>query len=135
MASSQWLHGRTGEESDPQRSIGPSLRMWMFRHYGRATSGGHYGFMAAFSITIIGVGSLASLRPDGWRLTAWVAGLLPALLGLVSLFYPVASSLSLPWALAVIAWGTGFVATAERSRHAEGPSTFSAAARTKSDQT
>lgn len=91
--------------------------------------------MAAFSLTIIGVGLLASLRPDGWRLTAWVGGLLPALLGLVSLIYPATSSLSLPWALAAIAWGAGFVVTAERSRHAEGPSMFSAAARTKSDQT
>lgn len=98
-------------------------------------SAGHYGFMAAFSLTIIGVGLLASLRPDGWRLTAWVAGLLPALLGLISLIYPVTSSLSLPWALAAIAWGAGFVVTAERSRHAEGPSTLSAAARRNSDQT
>jgi len=95
---------------------------------------GHYGFMATFGLTIIGVGLLASLRPDGWRLTAWVAGLLPALLGLVSLIYPVTSSLSLSWAFAAIAWGAGFVITAERSRHAEGPSTFSAAARRKSDQ-
>ena len=96
---------------------------------------GHYGFMAAFSLTILGVGLLASLRPDGWRLTAWVAGLLPALLGLVSLIYPVTSSLSLPWALAAVAWGAGFVVMAERSRHAEGRSTFSAAARRKSEQT
>jgi hypothetical protein len=96
---------------------------------------GHYGFMAAFSLTIIGVGLLASLRPDGWSLTAWVAGLLPALLGLVSLIYPVTSNLSLPWALAAITWGVGFVIAAERRRHAEGPSTFSAAARKKSDQT
>jgi hypothetical protein len=96
---------------------------------------GHYGFMAAFSITIIGVGLLASLRPDGWRLTAWVAGLLPALLGMVSLIYPVTSSLSLPWALAAIAWGTGFVIAAERSRHAEGPSMLSAVARSKRHQT
>lgn len=41
---------------------------------------GHYGFTAAFSFTVIGVGLLASLRPDGWRLPAWVAGLLPAVL-------------------------------------------------------
>jgi len=81
------------------------------------------------------VGLLASLRPDGWRLTAWVAGLLPALLGSVSLIYPVTSSLSLPWALAAVAWGAGFVVMAERSRHAEGPSKFSAAARRKSEQT
>lgn len=49
---------------------------------------GHYGFMAAFSFTVIGVGLLASLRPTGWRLTAWVAGVLPALLGVASLVYP-----------------------------------------------
>ncbi len=42
---------------------------------------GHYGFMAAFSFTAIGVGLLASLRPVGWRVAAWVAGLLPALPG------------------------------------------------------
>jgi len=85
---------------------------------------GHYGFMAALSFTVIGVGLLASLRPDGWRLTAWVAGLLPILLGFVSLIYPVTSSLSPPWALAAIAWGAGFVVTAERIRHAVGPVPF-----------
>jgi hypothetical protein len=36
---------------------------------------GHYGYMAAFSFTVIGVGLLASLRPVGWWLAAWVAGL------------------------------------------------------------
>jgi hypothetical protein len=78
---------------------------------------GHYGFMAAFSITVIGVSLLASLRPDGWRLTAWVGGLLPTLLALVSLIFPdVVSSLYLDWALAAIAWGLGFVAAAELSR-------------------
>lgn len=82
---------------------------------------GHYGFMAAFSFTVIGVGLLASLRPDGWRLTAWVAGLLPILLGLVSLIYPITSSLRPPWALAAIVWGAGFVVTAESSRRTEGP--------------
>jgi hypothetical protein len=75
---------------------------------------GHYGFMAAFSFTVIGVGLLASLRPDGWRLTAWIGGLLPALLGLASLIFPdVASSLGLSWALAAVAWGLGFVAAGE----------------------
>ena len=75
---------------------------------------GHYGFMAAFSITVIGVGLLASLRPDGWRVTAWVTGLLPALLGVTSLLYPnVVSSLGPFWAVAAIVWGIGFVAAAE----------------------
>jgi hypothetical protein len=74
---------------------------------------GHYGFMAAFSFTVIGIGLLASLRPDGWRLTAWVAGLLPALLGLTSMVFPgVDWSLGLFWALAAIAWSVVFVAAA-----------------------
>ncbi|MPZ24278.1 MAG: hypothetical protein GEU28_12225 [Dehalococcoidia bacterium] len=82
---------------------------------------GHYAFVAALSFTVIGVGLLASLRPDGWRLTAWVTGLLPALLGLTSVIYPdVSSSLDLVWALAAIAWGIAFIAVAELTRDAEG---------------
>jgi hypothetical protein len=78
---------------------------------------GHYGFMAALALTTIGLGVLASLRPDGSRLVAWVAGLLPALLGATSIAYPnAASSLSLPWAAAAIAWGVLFVAAAEQRR-------------------
>lgn len=82
---------------------------------------GHYGFMAGFSFTIIGVGLLASLRPDGWRLTAWVAGLLPVLLGLTSLIFPDSSSSLGPfWALAAIVWGVVFVAAAELTKNTEG---------------
>jgi hypothetical protein len=79
---------------------------------------GHYGFMAAFGFTVIGVGLLASLRPDGWRLPAWVAGLLPALLGAASMVYPdVSSSLDVVWAVAAIVWGVGFIAVAERTKN------------------
>jgi hypothetical protein len=75
---------------------------------------GHYGFMAAFSFTIIGVGLLASLRPAGWLLSARVAGLLAAVLGLASVVLPdVDSSLGLAWSLAAIAWGVAFVAAAQ----------------------
>ncbi len=78
---------------------------------------GHYGFMAAFVFIVIGVGLLASLRPDGWRLTAWVTGLLPALLGLTSLVYPDAtSSLGPVWTLAAIVWGAVYVAAAELTK-------------------
>lgn len=81
--------------------------------------GGHYGFMAAFTFTVIAVGLLASARPDGWRLPAWVAGFLPAALGVASLAYPdVDSSLGMAWALAAIAWGVAFIAAAELSRRA-----------------
>lgn len=81
---------------------------------------GHYAFMAAFSFTVIGVGLLASLRPEGWRLTAWIAGILPAVVGASSLLYPDAtSSLEVSWALAAIAWGIVFVAAAELARNGE----------------
>jgi len=80
---------------------------------------GHYGFMASLSITVIVVGILASLRPDGWRLTAWVAGLIAFLFGLVSLLYRgVDSSLGIAWAIAAIVWGIAFVAAAELTRGA-----------------
>jgi len=83
---------------------------------------GHYGYMVAFSFSVIGAGLLASLRPDGWWLSAWVAGLLPALLGLASVVFPDGdSSLGLVWALAAIAWGVVFVAAAEFTQDAERP--------------
>ncbi|MBA2724457.1 MAG: hypothetical protein H0U53_00565 [Actinobacteria bacterium] len=92
-------------------------------------SAGHYGFMAAFSFTIIGVGLLASLRPDGWQLTAWVAGLLPALFGVTSLVYSdIDSSLGTVWALAAIAWGVVFVAVGERRTQGRGPTQLGARA-------
>ncbi len=66
---------------------------------------GHYGFM------------VASLRPVGWRVSAWVASLLPAVLGLLSLVYrEQASSLAAGWGLAAIVWGAAFIAAAARSR-------------------
>jgi ABC-2 type transport system ATP-binding protein len=71
---------------------------------------GHYAAMAAFGFAVIGVGLLASLRLDGWRLPAWVAGVLPVLLGLASLVLPdVDSSLGPVWGLVAIAWGIVFV--------------------------
>jgi hypothetical protein len=81
---------------------------------------GHYGFMAAFSFTIIGVGLVASLRPAGWGVAAWVAGVLPALLGVASVVFPdVDSSLGLAWALAAIAWGVVFIGASVLVKNAE----------------
>lgn len=82
---------------------------------------GHYGFMAAFSFNVIGLGLLASVRADGWRLAAWVAGIVPGVVGVTSLFYSDAtSSLDSGWALAALAWGAVFIAAAERTKNAEG---------------
>jgi hypothetical protein len=89
---------------------------------------GHYGFMAAFSFTVIALGVLSSLKPDGWEVPAWVAGLLPVLLGVTSLLYPDASSSLGPmWSVAAIGWGVATVARALSTRTAtvsamEGPS-------------
>lgn len=81
---------------------------------------GHYGFMAAFAFTVIGIGLLASLQAEGWRLTAWMAGCLPVLLGVASLVYQdVASSLDPLWAVAAIAWGVAFIAVSEVTKNTE----------------
>lgn len=78
---------------------------------------GHYGYMAALSFTVIGVGVLSSARPDGWRLTAWVAGVLPIVLGLASMVFPdVDGSLSPIWAVAAIAWGVVYIGAVEIRR-------------------
>ncbi len=78
---------------------------------------GHYGFMAAFSLTVIGVGLVSVIQPEGWRVTAWVTGVLPVLLGLASLLFPsLDSRLDSGWAVAAILWGIGFVAVAEAHR-------------------
>lgn len=81
---------------------------------------GHYGFMAAISFTMVGLAIMASLRPFGWRIPAWAAGVLPTLFGVLSLLNPdVDSAFSLPWALLAIAWGVGFVAVAEHTHRGD----------------
>lgn len=91
---------------------------------------GHYAFMAAWAFTVVAVGLLATLRPDGWRLTAWMSGILSAVVGISSLLYPEAtSSLDSGWALATIAWAALFVAagrspaTLTSGEHASLPAT------------
>jgi hypothetical protein len=75
---------------------------------------GHYGYMAALGLTVIGVGLVSSLRLEGWRLTAWAAGGLAVLLGVVSLVFPdVEGSVSAFGALAAIVWGAGYIAVGE----------------------
>jgi uncharacterized protein YjeT (DUF2065 family) len=75
---------------------------------------GHYRNMAAFSLIVFLVGLLASFRPRGWRLAAWVAGSLPILFGFASVVLPGAeSSLGLAWGIVAIVWGLAFIAAAE----------------------
>jgi hypothetical protein len=84
---------------------------------------GHYGFVAAFAVATIGLGVLASLRPDGWRLAAWTTAALPVLFGATSIIYPQAtSSLARRGAVGAIVWGAVFIVVAERTRRGR-PST------------
>ena len=77
---------------------------------------GHYGLMAALAFTIVGVAILASLGPVGARLTAWVAALLAAVLGVTSVLSPdAASSLDTGWAVAAIVWAVAFSSAAARA--------------------
>lgn len=81
---------------------------------------GHYRNLAALSLIVILVGLLASFRPDGWRVAAWIAGFIPIFLGLASVVLPNAeSSLGLVWSLATIAWGVVFIFVAEAARSKE----------------
>ncbi len=81
---------------------------------------GHYRNMAALSFIIILTGILASIRPKGWRLAAWVAGLLPILFGFASAILPHAESgIGFIWGTAAIIWGAAFIAIAEKNKNAE----------------
>jgi len=78
------------------------------------SNAGHYRNMTVYSFIVILVGLLASLRPSGWRIAAWIAGFLPVVLGLASVVLPGAeSSLGLGWGLAATVWGITFISAAE----------------------
>lgn len=84
--------------------------------------GGHYAGSAAFGFLVIGVGLLASLRPQGWWLPAWIAGLMAVIFGLASIAFPdPASTVGPLWAGAAILWGLGFIAVAELTQDEETP--------------
>lgn len=75
---------------------------------------GHFAGTAAFTFLVIGLGLLASLRPTGWWLPAWVAGLAPVVFGLASIAFPDAASAAEPlWGGLAVLWGIAFIAAAE----------------------
>lgn len=86
---------------------------------------GHFMLMAAWGILVVGLGMLASLRPDGWWLPAWFTGAMVVLYGLASITFPeVASSAGRMWGAAAVAWGFGFVTVAEYTRYSDMPSAY-----------
>jgi hypothetical protein len=93
---------------------------------------GHWSAMAAFAIAIAALAGLASLRPPGWRLPAWSAGIAAFVYGLASLVVPDdASAATAAWAVLAMLWGIGFIIAAEYKlrgpRHAESAPAPSAA--------
>ncbi len=80
----------------------------------------HWGAMAAFALTLIGLVLIAGLRPPGSRVSAWSAGGAMAIYAATSVGYPDdASSAVLRtdlWVGLSLAWSVLFVTVAERSR-------------------
>lgn len=80
----------------------------------------HWGAMAAFAFTVIGLIVIAALRPPGGRVSAWSAGGAMAIYAATSVAYPDDASSAVlrtePWIVLSLAWSALFVAVAERSR-------------------
>jgi hypothetical protein len=75
---------------------------------------GHWSAMAAFAVSIVCLAGLSSLRPPGWRLTAWSAGIAAFVYGLASLIVPDDASAAIAvWAVLAMLWGVGFIVAAE----------------------
>jgi hypothetical protein len=84
-----------------------------------AAHAGHWSAMGAFNLIIVGLALVASFRPPGWRLPAWSAGLSSVLFGAASIANQGdASALNGYWSVLAIAWGIGFIVTAETTRRA-----------------
>ena len=79
-----------------------------------AAHAGHWSAMGAFNLVLAALAIVAALRPPGWRLPAWSAGLSAVLLGVASIANPGdASAINAYWSVFAIAWGVGFILVAE----------------------
>jgi hypothetical protein len=80
----------------------------------KAVHFGHWSAMAAFAVSIVVLAGLAALRPPGWRLTAWSAGIAAFIYGFASLIVPDDASAAITvWAVVAMLWGIGFIFAAE----------------------
>ena len=70
--------------------------------------------MAAMAIAIVLAGLLASLKPHGWRIPAWCAGMAVVVYGLASVVFPDhPGAEERGWGSLAIAGGVLFIAAAE----------------------
>lgn len=80
----------------------------------------HWASAFVLAVMMIACATIGASDHQGWRLSAWTAGLATATFGLHSLvFSGLASALPTFWAVAAMAWGVGYlVLTVQRSRSA-----------------
>jgi hypothetical protein len=77
----------------------------------------HWTTMSGLVLGIAAVALLTALRPSGWRIPAWCAGLAAAVYGLASVVYPrYAGASGRGWGTLALAGGVAFIAVAEVER-------------------
>lgn len=76
---------------------------------------GHYSTMVYYTLSILGLALLASLRNRGRQFAASGAGLLAVMLAVSSVFNPTTSGLDTTWAALAVLWAVVFVGTYEWS--------------------
>lgn len=85
---------------------------------------GHYTDMITYSLLILLLGLLASVKPVGWRVPLWSAAGLACVLGVTSVLHPEVASSVGPFrgGLAVL-WAVGYVAIGEVTHRKSGAPT------------
>lgn len=87
---------------------------------------GHYAMMGVVAVTVLGGGLVAALGFAGYRVAAWMVGLLTLYLGALSVAFPdQTGSVGLLWGTLAVVWGVAFIAAAELSRRDGAPSVLS----------
>lgn len=95
---------------------------------------GHYMSMVAFSLIVLFVGLISSLRQPGWRIAAWLTGIMTVVFGLTALAAPSAASTpDMLWAAATVVWGGAFIGATEYTRESDAPSPYGERGSTASD--
>lgn len=75
---------------------------------------GHYADMIAYSVVVLLLGLLASVKPIGWRVPLWSAAALAGIFGVSSVLHPaLASSAGSIWGGLALLWGAGAIVAGE----------------------
>ncbi len=86
----------------------------------------HWGAMAAFALTVIGLLLLAGLRPPGWRVPAWTAVGVMTIYAATSIAYPDDASSAVlrtePWVVLALVWAVVYALVIQRSPRRRGGS-------------